>query len=120
MHKEKYLFEPCFHSLLELIINIVLADHMNSKIYRVHLLHSLFCICLRNRQKTMETVRYFVKKNFYINMALRLCRVTCIHIQSFKRKGIWPYTLDPVLHNSLVDQLPSHFVRKEIVFCIDM
>lgn len=39
MHKEKYLFELCFHSLLELIINIVLTDHMNSKMYR----KSIYC-----------------------------------------------------------------------------
>jgi len=35
MHKKTFLLELCFHSLLELIINIMLTDHMNSKIYRV-------------------------------------------------------------------------------------
>lgn len=82
MHKEKYLFEPCFHSLLELIINIVLAGHMNSKIYRVYLLHSFFSICLRNRQiEDNGDFCYFEKKNFYINMALMLCSHTHTHTE---------------------------------------
>lgn len=72
----------------------------------------------------METVHYFEKKNFYISVTLRLCRVTYIHTQSFKRKEIWSYTLvqdkDPAPHNSLVDQFPCDFVRKEIVFHVDM
>lgn len=72
----------------------------------------------------METVHYSENKDVYASGTLRLCRVTCVHIQSFKRKEIWSYTLvqnkDPGPHNSLVDQLPHDFVRKEIVFLADM
>lgn len=59
----------------------------------------------------MEIVCYFEKKIFYISVTLRLSRVICIHIQSFKRKDIWSYTIaqnkDPGPRNSLVDQLPA-------------
>lgn len=72
----------------------------------------------------METVHYVEKKNFKSVCTLRLCTVTCICTQSFKRAEIWSYTLvqhkDPGLHNNLVDQFPRDFVRKEMVFHVDI
>lgn len=99
-------------------------SHEQQNLQRIYLLHSFFCISLGNRQKAMETVHYFEKKKFYISMTLRLSRVTCIYIQSFKRIEIRSCTLvqnrEPGPHNSLVDQLRHDFVRQEIVFHIHM